>query len=130
MDVNLRRVLVDEVLPTGFGRPVVVSQKGIETPAPLVTEKASGSTANTQKSLVETTRIITKDKDGKITKAAVTLVNFTGHPIAELDVQLSHLPTPKSIKSVVQGAVKFAVEGNVVRLTVPVDVADMLLVDF
>jgi hypothetical protein len=132
MDVKLRAALVDAFLPSGFRRPVVVSQNGVEKAAPLIvgTDAKTNSEPHTQKSIVETTRIITKDKNGQITKMAVTLVNFTGNPIADLHVALADVPAPKSIKSVEKGSQKFTTEGGGVRLNLPLDVADMLLIDF
>jgi putative intracellular protease/amidase len=132
MDVKLRAALVDAFLPVGFQRPVIVSQNSIDKTPPLViTDPQTDAAPNTQKSIVESTRIITKDKNGTVTRMAVTLVNFTGKPIADLNITLADLPaTPKSIKSVDQGGVKFTSQKGTAQLHLPIDVADMLLIDF
>lgn len=131
MDVQLRSALVDRYLPAGFRRPVVVWQAG-ETAAPLIANsKPDAIEPHTQKSLVECTRILTRNKEGNVTKLAVTLVNFTGKPVDQLNVAIADLPgAPKSIRSVALGEVKFKPNGSAVEVTLNIDVADMLLIDF
>ncbi len=101
MDAGLRRALVDAFLPPGFPRPV-------ETSEPLV--EATLLESPGQKRL------------------AVPLMNWTGRPQAALRVRVASV-TPRAVRSVERGALKGASVGGAYEVTLPLDVADMLLVD-
>ena len=102
MDPKLHKALVDEFLPDDFVRPVVCSEP-----------------------LVETTCIDT----AKPPRLAVPLMNYTGKPIARLTVTINALPRAKSVKSVVQGPLEPRFENGALLVDLPLDVADMLLID-
>ncbi len=60
--------------------------------------------------------------------AAVTVLNWTGAPIASLKVEL-HLPfAVRSIDSVTQGAIHFEKSGERVTFNLPLRAADILVV--
>jgi hypothetical protein len=60
--------------------------------------------------------------------AAITLLNWTGAPIANLKAEL-HLPfTVRSIESVTQGAIHFETSGERVTFNLPLRAADILVV--
>ncbi len=100
MDADLRRQLVDDMLPVSFKRPVECSEP-----------------------LVETTCI-----DGK-GKLAIPLINYTGQPIDKLVVRIAGVTNPKSIRSVERGVLKSETQGGATVVTLRLDVADMLLID-
>lgn len=100
MDPKLRQALVDDFLPAGFVRPVVCSEP-----------------------LVESTCI---DSPGRL---AVPLMNYTGKPIATLSVRLEGLGTVKAIRSVERGPLKPLSKDGHTTVQLPLDVADMLLID-
>ncbi len=106
MDVKLRQALVDDFLPAGFVRPVECSEP-----------------------LVESTCIDTPAGGGKQARLAVPLMNFTGKPIAALTVRLNGLAGVKSIRSVQRGKLKAEVKDGSTVVRLPLDVADMLLVE-
>jgi hypothetical protein len=101
MDANLRRALVDAFLPTDFVRPVTCSEP-----------------------LVETTCI---DTGGS--KLAVPLINFTGKHIDKLTVHVSGLTDARKIRSVERGELSTSIENGGATIVLPLDVADMLLID-
>jgi hypothetical protein len=101
MDVNLRQALVDDFLPKDFLRPVVCSE-----------------------TLVETTVI---DTPGKA--LAIPLMNFTGKKLDKLTVTINGLTNAKAIRSVEQGKLKTETQKGATVVTLPLDVADMLLID-
>ena len=106
MDPALRAQLVDDFLPPGLVRPVECSEP-----------------------LVETTCIDTPAIGAQPARLAVPLMNYTGRPIAALRVKINGLDKARAIKSIERGAVKpEAVEGATV-VTLPLDVADVLLID-
>ncbi|MBN9522243.1 hypothetical protein J0H58_27615 [bacterium] len=107
-DDRLRWHLVDGFLrePDTVFRPVVVS-------APLV----------------ESTVIDTPAKDGKTAKLAVTLVNWGDTPHKTVSVTVRGVPAATAVRSVERGPVRFeARDGNLV-VELPLDAADMLLID-
>lgn len=106
MDVNLRARIVDDFLPTSYIHPVTCSSP-----------------------LVETSCIDTPPVSGKPARLAVPLMNYSGKPVAQLTVRISGLAATKSIRSVRQGTLRPQfVEGDAF-VTLPLDVADMLLID-
>ena len=100
MDVDLRRRLVDAMLPTGFIRPVICSE-----------------------ALVESTCI---DSPGKL---AVPLINYTGKRIDALTVRINGLTSPKSVRSVEHGPLKSETRNGATFIKLPIDITDMLLID-
>jgi hypothetical protein len=106
MDSKLRCALVDDFLPGDYLRPVECSE-----------------------TLVETTCIDTPSKDGKAARLAVPLMNCTGKPIKTLTVKLNGLTGAKMVRSVERGALKAEARDGATVVTLPLDVADMLLID-
>jgi hypothetical protein len=102
MDKALRAAITDAFLPPGFVRPVETSEPLVE--ATLIETKAPG-------------------------RVAVPLMNFTGAPLRSVTVRLRGIGTPRSVRSVERGALKSAAVSGAVEITLPLDVADMLLVD-
>ncbi len=106
MNENLRDRLVDDFLPTTYVRPVACS-------APLV----------------ESTSIDTPAQAGKPARLAVPLMNYSGREIPQLSVRIEGITKPKSVRSVKHARLTAVeVDGGVV-ITLPLDVADMLLID-
>ena len=73
--------------------------------------------------LVETTCI---DSPGKL---AVPLINYSGKPIKELRVRITNFANAKAVRSVQHRALKFETMNNSTVVRLPLDVADMLLID-
>jgi hypothetical protein len=107
MSEGVRTLITTGIFPRGTAlRPVAVS-------APLV----------------ETTVIDTPAKDGQGAKMAVTLVNWTPTPQKAVTVTVRGLSRAAAVRSVERGALKFEVrDGNLV-VELPLDAADMLLID-
>ncbi len=103
MDPQLRRALVDDFLPAGFVRPVACSEP-----------------------LVETTCIDT-EKPAK--RLAVPLMNYTGKPISQLTVTIPGLARAAGVRSVEHEKVAYAFKDGGLTVTLPLEVADMLLID-
>jgi len=103
MDPKLRRALVDAFLPEGYVRPVECSETLVESGV-IDTEKPSP-------------------------RLAVPLMNYTGKPIRSLTVKVQGVPSAASVRSVERGRLRPKFEGDVMILTMPLDVADMLLID-
>lgn len=101
MDVSLRKLYVDDLLPTSIVRPVVCSENLVES-----TVLDSGTKA-----------------------LAVPLLNFTGKRIDKLTVTIEGLASAKSVRSVEQGVLKANFAGGKATITLPIDIADMLLID-
>ncbi|MEO1998215.1 MAG: hypothetical protein ABGZ17_23475, partial [Planctomycetaceae bacterium] len=106
MDVNLRARIVDDFLPTTGIRPV-------QSSAPLV----------------ESTCIDTPALRGQPARLAVPLMNFAGHPVTHLTVRISNLQKVKRIRSVRRGTLRPTMDGDATVVTLPLDIADMLLID-
>ncbi|MEQ2009413.1 MAG: hypothetical protein ABMA26_21740 [Limisphaerales bacterium] len=106
MDPALRAALVDDFLPTGFTRPVVCSE-----------------------TLVESSAIDTPALAGNFARLGVPLMNYTGKPIAKLEVKLNGLTGAKSIRSIERGVLKPETRDGATFVTLPLNVADMLLID-
>lgn len=106
MDVNLRARIVDDFLPASHTRPV-----------------------DCDAALIETTCIDTPALRGKPARLAVPLMNYSGQPVAHLTVRLNDLTTVKSIRSVQRGNLRPEVIDGQTVVTLPLDIADMLLID-
>jgi hypothetical protein len=101
MDVGLRRALVDAFLPAGFARPVETSEPLVE--ATLLETPASG-------------------------RIAVPLMNYTGKPLASVSVTLRGVLGVRSVRSVERRPLHYEATDGALTITLPLDVADMLLV--
>lgn len=102
MDAGLRQALTDAFLPASFVRPVEASEPLVE--ATLLEAPA-------------------------LKRLAIPLMNWTGRPQAALRVRLPGLATPRRVRSVERGALQGAQLRGAFEVTLPLDVADMLLVD-
>lgn len=102
MDVSLRQRLVSDLLPGGFVRPIDCSV-----------------------TLVETTCIDTPASK----RLAVPLLNYSGKAIENLTVTIAALPDVRSVRSVERGVLKHERRDGGIVVTLPLDVADMLLID-
>jgi hypothetical protein len=109
MSPHLRARLVDDFLPGAVGRDA----------RPVVTTDG----------LVETTCIDTFDKDGKPTKLAVPLVNWGGAEVTSLTVTIRGLDKVTKVRSVERGELKYTQVKGGIQIEMPLDVADMLLID-
>ncbi len=78
--------------------------------------------------LVETMAIDTPAKDGKPAKLAVSLVNWSGGPVTSLTVTIRGV-TASKVRSVERGNLEFVQGKGGIQLTMPLDAADMLLID-
>jgi hypothetical protein len=78
--------------------------------------------------LVETSCIDTPAKDGRPAKLAVPLVNWSGSPLTSLTVTIRGVTATK-VKSVERGELKFMQGKGGIQIEMPLDVADMLLID-
>lgn len=103
MDVTLRKALVEPFLPAGFVRPVVCSAD-----------------------LVESTVIDTTSPKKAM---AVCLMNYSGKPVADMSVTIPGVTSVKAVRSVEHAKVKYTCKGGTLMVHLPLDVADMILVD-
>lgn len=103
MDVSLRQALVDAFLPTDYVRPVVCSAD-----------------------LVESTVI---DTSSPRKAMAVPLMNYSGKPIASMSVTVAGVPAVKAVRSVAHARVKYGCRDGHLTVELPLDVADMILID-
>lgn len=95
---DLRRALVEPVAQAKIEMPVTVSTPLVEAPM-LVSNKG----------------------------AAVTLLNWTGEALTKLDVVVRVPFTARSVTSVRRGTVPFSVQDGAIRLSLPVEAADILM---
>jgi len=80
-------------------------------------------------SLVETTCIDTPAKDGQPAKLAVPLINWSGSELTSFTVTIRGVDKVSKVRSVERGELKYTLtKGNLV-IEMPLDVADMLLID-
>ncbi|MFP4055752.1 MAG: hypothetical protein ACLF0G_02665 [Candidatus Brocadiia bacterium] len=75
--------------------------------------------------LVETTCIDTTEPP----RLAVPLMNYTGKPIARLTVTVCDLPSARRVRSVQRGALSPRFREGAMVVELPLEVADMLLID-
>ncbi|MCX8139779.1 MAG: hypothetical protein N3E46_08855 [Gemmataceae bacterium] len=108
LDRHLRARLVEDFLPPDDARlrPVLVEAE-----------------------LVETTCIDTPALQGQPARLAIPLINWSGRPIPQLNVLIRDLPQVRRIRSVERGELQYTQTPEGLRLNVPLDVADMLLID-
>jgi hypothetical protein len=79
--------------------------------------------------LVETSCIDTPAKDGKPAKLAVPLVNWSGGPLTSLTVTIRGVDKATKVRSVERGELKFIQGKGGIQIEMPLDVADMILID-
>jgi hypothetical protein len=106
MNPRLRKQLVDNYLPAKFIRPVTCSIP-----------------------LVEPTLIETPAKNGKPARLAVSLVNFSSGPVKEMIVTIPGVTGVSAVRSLQQGELAHTIKNNTLTVTLPLAVADMLLID-
>lgn len=103
LDPVLRRALVDDFLPAGFVKPVQCS-------APLV----------------ESTCIDTVKPSKRL---AIPLINYGGAAIPRLTVTVAGVGHAARVRSVEQAKVAYQIQDGQLVIELPLDVADMVLVD-
>ncbi|MCI0699553.1 MAG: hypothetical protein L0241_00510 [Planctomycetia bacterium] len=79
--------------------------------------------------LVETTCIDTPAKGNAPAKLAVPLINWTGSEITSLTVTIRGVDKVSKVRSVERGELKFTQVKGGIQINLPLDVADMLLID-
>jgi hypothetical protein len=79
--------------------------------------------------LVETTCIDTPAKGGQPAKLAVPLVNWSGAEITTLTVSIRGVEKPSKVRSVERGELKFTQLKGGIQIQMPLNVADMILID-
>ncbi|QJW95226.1 type 1 glutamine amidotransferase family protein [Frigoriglobus tundricola] len=79
--------------------------------------------------LVETTCIDTPAKDGKPARLAVPLVNWSGAELTSLTITVRGVDAASKVRSVERGELKFTQLKGGIQITMPLNVADMLLID-
>jgi hypothetical protein len=109
MSTHLCARLVDDFLP---------GRVGIEA-RPVVTTDG----------LVETSCIDTPAKDGRPARLAVPLVNWSGSSLTSLTVTIRGVDKPTKVRSVERGELKFTQTRGGIQIEMPLDVADMILID-
>jgi hypothetical protein len=109
MSPHLRSRLVDDFLPgrAGFDARPVATTDG----------------------LVETGCIDTPAKDGKPARLAVPLVNWSGGALTSLTVTIRGVDKVTKIRSVERGDLKFTQLKGGIQVELPLDVADVILID-
>ncbi len=79
--------------------------------------------------LVETTCIDTPAKDGKPAKLAVPLINWTGAELTSLTITIRGVEKVSKVRSVELGELKYKLTRGGLIVEMPLNVADMLLID-
>jgi hypothetical protein len=69
------------------------------------------------------------DTEKPVRRMAVPLINYTGKPIGSVTVAVDGLKRAKAVRSVERGDLKAELKDGVMSVTLPLDVADMLLID-
>ena len=131
MDVSLRMRIVDDFLPGGVIDDLATTGTA-QSSSIGRTPKRWGTDVRPvecSESLVETSVIDTPAQSGKPARMAVPLMNFTGQPIQHLVVRVNDLPKATSIRSVERGRLRPTFAGDIMTIELPLDVADMLLID-
>jgi len=112
MDKALRARIVDDFLPAGFTRPVECSEPLVET------------------TCIDTPTAALQDNSAGIqARLGVPLINYTGKPIAKLTVTIAGLGAAKSVRSIERGVLKPTFQNGNMTVELPLEVADMLLID-
>lgn len=118
MDVTLRHALVDAFLPDHFERPVVCSVDLVES----TVIETYGQRRRRWMPLLRGRE--------RTQKMAIPLMNYQGNPIESLHVKVRNVAGVRSLKSVEQGTLDFTIEDGHLNVVLPLDVTDMLLIDF
>ena len=79
--------------------------------------------------LVESTCIDTPPLGGHPARLAVPLMNYSSKPIGKMTVRITGLPKARSVRSVVRGPLAPVFDGDVMTVELPLETADMLLID-
>jgi hypothetical protein len=79
--------------------------------------------------LVETTCIDTPAKDGQPAKLAVPLVNWSGAELTSLTITIRGVDKVSKVRSVERGELKYTLAKGGLIVELPLNVADMLLID-
>ena len=103
MNPDYRAAFTDDLFATPVARPVTCSN-----------------------TLVEATLIDTVKPQARL---AVPLINYAGGPLKELTVTVPGLSSVKGIRSVERGKLQPTFKEGALTVTLPLDVADMLLID-
>jgi hypothetical protein len=108
MDRHLRARLVDDFLPAddASSRPVLVDAE-----------------------LVETTCIDTPAIQGQPARLAVPLINWSGKSLSQVNVLIRDLGQVQRVRSVERGELQYTQTPGGLRISLPLDVADILLID-
>jgi hypothetical protein len=108
MDRHLRARLVDDFLPADDAsiRPVVIDAE-----------------------LVESTCIDTPARPGQSARLAVPLINWSGKSLPQVNILIRDLPKVQRIRSVERGELTYTQTPAGLRLSLPLDIADILLID-
>lgn len=104
MDPQLRRLMIDQWLPADYIRPVA-----------------------TDAYLVEATLIDTQKPTPRL---AIPLMNYSGKPIAHMTVTVPGVSHVRSIRSVEHERVEYAIKDGTLIVHLPLDLTDMILVDY
>jgi hypothetical protein len=109
MSQHLRARLVDDFLAGAAGREA----------RPVTTTNG----------LVETTCIDTPARDGKPARLAVPLINWSGDSLTSLTITIRGVDRVSRVRSVERGDLTVTQGKGGVQIVMPLDVADMLLID-
>ena len=80
--------------------------------------------------LVETMCIDTPPLAGKPARLAVPLVNWSGHPVDSMTLTIRNVDKVSAVRSVERGELKYTLAKGSLVIQTPLDVADMLLIDW
>ena len=108
MDRQLRSRLTEDFLPGDFQRPVEVDREYVE--ATCLDTPAQGA--------------------GPRQRLAVPLINFSAERIESVTVRLPGAAAARQVRSLQHGVLKKTTEGENLSVSLPLDVADVLLLDF
>ena len=108
MDRRLRSRLTEDFLPGDFQRPVEVDREYVE--ATCLDTPAQGA--------------------GPRQRLAVPLINFSAERIESVTVRLPGAAAARQVRSLQHGALKKTTDGENLSVSLPLDVADVLLLDF
>lgn len=102
---------------------------------PRLTDDFLGANAREAKSvvttdgLVETTCIDTPARAGAPARLAVPLINWSGAEATSLTLTIRGVDKPSKVRSVERGELKYTQVKGGIQITMPLNVADMLLID-
>ncbi len=117
MDRGLRDALVDAFLPETFERPVVSS-------VDLVESSVIDTFETSQR------RFLPGRTRPRQTRMAVPLMNYTGEPIPDMTLEIRDIDRVNAVHSVEHGELAHELQDGSLVIRMPLDVTDMLLIDF